>query len=44
MAVTCQVQRHAGANGFHSCYWERSAAQGRIIANNFINFAPNLLR
>lgn len=35
-----QVQVPTGANGVHECYWERAGAQGGIIANNFINFAP----
>jgi hypothetical protein len=39
-AGTYQVQVPAGANGVHECYWERAGAQGGIIANNFINFAP----
>lgn len=37
---TYQVQVPDGANGVHECYWERAGAQGGIIANNFINFAP----
>jgi hypothetical protein len=39
-AGTYQVQVPSGANGVHECYWERAGAQGGIIANNFINFAP----
>ncbi|MDJ0354421.1 PASTA domain-containing protein [Pseudarthrobacter sp. PH31-O2] len=37
---TYQVQVPNGANGVHECYWERAGAQGGIIANNFISFAP----
>jgi hypothetical protein len=39
-AGTYQVQVPEGANGVHDCYWERAGAQGGIIANNFITFAP----
>jgi hypothetical protein len=39
-AGTYQVQIPAGANGVHDCYWERSGTQGGIIANKFINYAP----
>ncbi|KRE67762.1 hypothetical protein ASG92_14110 [Arthrobacter sp. Soil736] len=37
---TYQVQVPKGANGIHDCYWERTAAQGGTIANDFLTFAP----
>ncbi len=35
-----QVQLGKGSNGLHDCYWSRTNATGDIIANNFIDFAP----
>lgn len=35
-----QVAVPDGATGVHNCYWERTTPTGGIIANDFINFAP----
>jgi len=29
-----------GANGIHDCYWERTTAGGKTIANDFVTYAP----
>ncbi|MDR6989118.1 hypothetical protein J2Y66_003633 [Paenarthrobacter nitroguajacolicus] len=39
-AGTYKVEVPLGASGVRECYWERTTPSGGIIANDFINYAP----